>query len=263
MKQPTPHTRLCAYCGSPGPLTREEIFPKFLSKKIGYNTFVDQTRGGLVRGAPTVRDVCRQCNNEMLSSLDGYFAELYRAYFRKNVPTPVFVEFSCDYRRLLRWLLKAFFNLARGRRNDVLISALAKHVPFIRGREAAPPFPTSVFVGVISESVASARERQFGMPESFHPFVHRFGDLRVHDERLKDAVILGQVFSVNSYVFTVAIFSPGISDERHNTMIKGMLRDNRLFLLSPTTGKVTITEPVSDARTYMLSRRKPDLFLRK
>ena len=68
--------RLCAYCKSAGPLTREEIFPKFLSEKVGYTTFVDQTRDGAVLGPVTVRDVCEQCNGVRLSALDNYVASL-------------------------------------------------------------------------------------------------------------------------------------------------------------------------------------------
>ena len=71
------------------------------------------------------------------------------------------------------------------------------------------------------------------------------------------------MFSVNSHVFAVVIFSPGISSERCDKIIKGMLRDNRLFLLPARTGKVTITEPLSDARTYLHSRKRSNLLLRK
>ena len=51
MKQPTRgQGARVAYIAHSGAITREEIFPKFLSKKIGYRTFVDQTRG-IVIGA--------------------------------------------------------------------------------------------------------------------------------------------------------------------------------------------------------------------
>ena len=96
--------RLCAYCKSPGPLTREEIFPKFLSEKVGYTTFVDQTRDGAVLGPFTVRDVCEQCNGVRLSALDNYVASLYREYFSKPVDAPVDILFRYSYRLLVRWL---------------------------------------------------------------------------------------------------------------------------------------------------------------
>jgi len=96
--------RLCAYCKSPGPLTREEIFPKFLSEKVGYTTFVDQTRDGAVLGPVTVRDVCEQGNGVRLSALDNYVASLYREYFSKPVDAPVDILFRYSYRLLVRWL---------------------------------------------------------------------------------------------------------------------------------------------------------------
>jgi hypothetical protein len=199
----------------------------------------------------------------MLGGLDDYFAGLYRAYFSKAIPFGP-VDFKCDYRKLLRWLFKAFYNSARVRTHHVLVPALAKHVPFIRGLELEPPFPTTVFVGVFNESVATDRERQLGMPARFHPFVHKFGDLRFGGQRVNDAVIFGQMFSVNSYVFTVIVFSPGISDERRAEITKGMCRQNRLYVLPSDTGQIRIGEPIADARAYLMApKRRSDLFLRK
>src|SRR5262249_8158560 len=53
-----------------------------------YRTYLDHRRGTRLRNtAPVVRDVCRICNNELLSKLDGYVANLNTTYF-SGMPAP-------------------------------------------------------------------------------------------------------------------------------------------------------------------------------
>ncbi len=249
--------RLCAYCKSPGPLTREEIFPKFLSEKVGYTTFVDQTRDGAVFGPVTVRDVCSQCNGVRLSELDNYVASLYRDYFSKPVDAPVDILFRYNYHLLARWLLKAFYNSARARRGGGPSRDLfEKNVPYILGERLDPCFPTLVSVGVTTSSVASETEKAFGMPSVFHPFVHKFGDLGFYGSRVADAVVLSQFLSINSFLFIFVGFSDVIEAPDRAEITTGLNEVNRTFELSPSIDQVRITASVTDSRSYLFARKR-------
>jgi hypothetical protein len=133
-----------------------------------------------------VRDVCRHCNNELLSDLDRYVAELCRTYFSIPVTEPIDILFEYRYELLLRWLLKAFYNAARARAGGAQLASLRKSVPYIVGKEASPCFRTSMLVGVTVAAVASAAERKFGIPEVLSPLVHKFGDLHFGETRVKN-----------------------------------------------------------------------------
>ncbi len=249
--------RLCAYCKSPGPLTREEIFPKFLSEKVGYTTFVDQTRNGAVLGPVTVRDVCEQCNGVRLSALDNYVAGLFREYFSKPIDAPVDLLFRYSYHLLTRWLLKAFYNAARARRRgSPSIDLFEKNVPYILGEQTDPYFPTLISVGVTTSSVASEAEKRLGMPEVFHPFVHKFGDLGFYGSRVADAVLLGQFLSINSFLFILVGFSDATAEPDRREITRGLTEVNRTFELSPAADQVRITAPVTDSRSYLSAPKR-------
>jgi hypothetical protein len=74
---------ICAYCDQDRKLTREELFPKFLTGRTPtYGAHIDHGRPQKPLQAVTViRDVCAKCNNEVLGSLDGYAAKLTDRYF--------------------------------------------------------------------------------------------------------------------------------------------------------------------------------------
>lgn len=73
--------RVCAFCGGSGPLTREHVLGNWLSKIGLENEPVEHFAGPLNRlpkamgvGAPfqqTVRNVCGECNNGWMGSLEG------------------------------------------------------------------------------------------------------------------------------------------------------------------------------------------------
>jgi hypothetical protein len=105
----------CAYCGSHShPLTREHLFPKGIDSllleggKRG-QFFLTRSPDYFVEGAPTVRDVCRVCNNGALSKLDAYALGLLRQCNRYLSEGETIV-LHYDYDLLLRWLLKMCFN---------------------------------------------------------------------------------------------------------------------------------------------------------
>lgn len=112
---PMPSGRACAFCEKHGELTREHIFPDFLHKlrplySIGFN----EAAGKVMKGAYTVADVCKGCNNGPLSQLDGGMKSwLARAAIPDDVRRDSKVEIHYDFHTLQRWLLKVSCNAAR------------------------------------------------------------------------------------------------------------------------------------------------------
>jgi len=45
--------------------------------------WIDRLDEKMVGGEPTVKDVCQECNNVVLSQLDSYGLKLYKNYFCK------------------------------------------------------------------------------------------------------------------------------------------------------------------------------------
>ncbi len=217
--------RKCAYCGRGGPLTREEVFPKVISEKIGFSIFVDQTRGGNPTGAVTVRDVCRRCNNELLGALDQYVGDLYQGYLANPVREPVDILFEYRYDLLLRWLLKAFYNAARARAGEAPLESLRSNIPYILGEETIPYFRTSILVGVTLASTASVAEQKFGLPDLFSPLVHKFGDLHFDELSKEAALAISQSVSLNSYFFLVLGFRHEIAESVRRATVEGVERD--------------------------------------
>ena len=191
--------RNCAYCGSTDQLTREHIFPDFLGRSYPtYRTYLDPERGKVPRRSPpTIRDVCRRCNNENLSLLDDYGRNLNQRYFSVLVDPPIDISFVYDFHLLLRWLLKLCYNEARTR--EVPTESYRQFIPYILGRIPAPPVPTFILLGIIASVQTTRRGSENGTGNLLRPQVHRFGDLQV--PVMQDRVILARLVSFNSYFF--------------------------------------------------------------
>ncbi len=106
----------CAYCGREQPLSKEEVFPKFLAHKVGFHIFVDRRRGlKPLRLPPVLRDVCQNCNNVVLSQLDSYVSSLFKSYFLVPISSPVHVTFSYKFELLTRGVVACVRRSSRGR----------------------------------------------------------------------------------------------------------------------------------------------------
>jgi hypothetical protein len=132
------HPRVCAYCGEPSRLTREHLIPNSLMDRTPeYDVKYLEAAKSFVKGQPTVRDVCSDCNNGALSSLDNYALELYKQYFGNIVEKHAQLVFEYDFHRLVRWLLKVSYNSARTKdEEDATLLALFRG--YILGTERMP-----------------------------------------------------------------------------------------------------------------------------
>lgn len=211
--------RVCAYCGRGEKLTREDLFATFLrSFYPSYRTYLDHRRGTQLRNtAPVVRDVCHVCNNELLSKLDGYVANLNRRYFSGTPAPDRPITFDYDYDLLLRWLLKVWYNDARASGRNV-----DKHrlfAPYIRGETAEPPLPVTLTLGILAPIVL----RELGSSE--HPRIIRFGTTSIEHAEFRDHLVLARMLTLNSYLFHLFVWESDLPRARRREFARGLERE--------------------------------------
>jgi hypothetical protein len=147
MPPETKEQRACAYCGSPGPLSREHIIPKFIfnrhnrrSKEHLWTDIITRSGPSSTPSEPTIADVCKQCNGGFLSELDGYASGLYDRYFAHSCSRGKEIRFDFDFDRLSRWLMKLAFNGGRSRNwHPELMEKLRGFIPYVRGISVTHP----------------------------------------------------------------------------------------------------------------------------
>lgn len=114
-------SRVCAYCGEGGVLTKEHIFPDCFQRTFEPITPTKTPAGEkAILSALEIQDVCARCNNERLSPLDTYFCDLNELYFSKIVRPGDRIRFQFDWVLLLRTLLKIAYNVARSRKEPIV-----------------------------------------------------------------------------------------------------------------------------------------------
>jgi hypothetical protein len=133
--------RSCAYCGAPGPLTRDHVWPSCFLGRVGRSEAKFSHKSGQVHGADyVVADVCKPCNAGPLSELDNYFCSLYDQCFHKLYEGNDPLSFEYKYNPLVRSLLKISYNAARAA-GLTSLDPFKRLLGFIRGVERGPdPF---------------------------------------------------------------------------------------------------------------------------
>jgi hypothetical protein len=114
-------SRVCAYCGEEGVLTKEHVFPDCFQKTFEPITPTKTPAGEkAILSALEIQDVCARCNNERLSPLDTYFCDLNDLYFSNIVRPGDRIQFQFDWNLLLRTFLKIAYNVARARKEPTV-----------------------------------------------------------------------------------------------------------------------------------------------
>lgn len=100
---------------------------------VGWN----EAAGAHVRGEATIRDVCADCNNVKLATLDAYGK---RFLTEAGVLVPNYTKLSItlkyDFDLMARWLLKLGYNAARIDGTDP--SVFTNYIAYILGIDARP-----------------------------------------------------------------------------------------------------------------------------
>jgi hypothetical protein len=229
-------------------MTREELFSQFLQRADpSYRTFVDYQRSAVRRGrGPVVRDVCRQCNNVRLGTLDHYGASLYRSSFRHPVRIQTEVAFAYDYNKLLRWLLKLAYNDERSHCEPYKIKPFA---PFILSDEPKPPMPISLWVGIVVPSPTTPEQQQKGLPKFLYPERHTLAELFLKPP-IQEHVVFARLVAFNAYVFEITAWRSDTSESLRVQWSAMMCRRNRLSELRNDRSEVLIIPGFTDFLTF-------------
>ena len=123
-KSATTYQRSCAYCGE-HELTKEHLIPRgYFDRVGGASKFLGNVKAGdaekFLSIEPTISDVCRNCNNGVLSDLDNYFLSLFDRYLSSVVVSGQQLSLDLHFDELLRWLLKMGYNMGRARQWHVI-----------------------------------------------------------------------------------------------------------------------------------------------
>jgi len=156
-------TKLCAYCGGGGSLTREHIIPDFLYRqypehKFGYHSKARR----YLKYEAKIHDVCMDCNSGPLSALDAYG----KSFVEENHCHRQFVErrdihIWYDYDMLLRWLLKISYNMIRASGRET--TSIKPWVEFILNNQRRPG-SSEICVEIIRNERISREDRPLLLP---------------------------------------------------------------------------------------------------
>jgi hypothetical protein len=137
----------CAYCGQYEKLTKEHIWPKSIIRRVGDRLSYNPKAGKFRHMEMVISDVCGTCNNGPLSDLDAYGAILYDRYFDHYYMGGESIEFSVDFQKLAKWLLKLSYNAARVNESDH--KRLSLYAPFLLNADMELPDDFSIAVDLV------------------------------------------------------------------------------------------------------------------
>jgi len=125
-------------------MTKEHLYPDCLqSRRQGNRVYSSKAIPDTFVGgsALQIKDVCDDCNSEVLSELDQYFCRLYDSFMSDRiVRSGEQVQFRYEYDSLLRWLLKMLYNNARASKAaEEHLDRLREYSGYILGEETTPP----------------------------------------------------------------------------------------------------------------------------
>lgn len=226
------------------------MFPRFIQRlSPEYTTFISKRTRRRPLENPTVkRDVCPKCNNELLSKLDGYGAFMCKKYFSRKIAKPKSaIEFSYDYNRLLKWLLKVSYNAARV--NNEFVVEHQSLVPYVLGRQDRPPLVTNLFVGIIRPVNTNQEEKEAGLGDVLIGDGHRIGHpLKI--PFMAEWIHLFRFIQIYSYLFHMIVWRGGAPRPRRREELARFIREWGFFKLNADKSIIQLTASKLDARHY-------------
>lgn len=197
-------SKVCAYCGNSGPLTREHQWPKGIIDRAGVKFSYFGKHEKYINTELVIKDVCTTCNNGPLSSLDTYACTLFDAHFSRQAVRREPRIFLYEYSRLLRWLLKTSFNVARA--NDSDGPALAPFASYmLTGGES--PKNVHVRLELIYPSKNPNWTPGSSVTKTIPAKTIRCARILMQDGPMPEATL--RLIALHSYYFWIAITPPG------------------------------------------------------
>lgn len=192
----------CAYCKENLALTKEHVWPKGLIKRFDPEALTySKNTNRFFKSDLVVKDVCVECNNVKLSSLDSYLCEIFDSTFHEFVAPGCPARINYNYDLLLRGLLKISFNSARTQADNLeKIKAHDRFSGYILDGGYRPSY-----VQLRLLIVTSAKQLQFGKGYigNFEPDLLRCVDIN-YDGPLSARFFVRSVV-IRSYWFYIII----------------------------------------------------------
>lgn len=110
-------SRSCLFCGSRANLTREHVYPRWLSRALKIGGPITLMLGDdVIRTTPglstTLREVCASCNNGWLHELEGSFRSVMETALQGYVREPTVLDAGAQ-QVVATWAIKTWLLLER------------------------------------------------------------------------------------------------------------------------------------------------------
>ncbi|CAE1140321.1 hypothetical protein [Xanthomonas euroxanthea] len=248
---------ICSYCDKKKPATREHIIPSWYYKheRDSEDTgFMERAKGKIVKTELVIRDVCEDCNNNVLSDLDSYGKKLFFESFINYVYKDTKTQLHYNYEQLARWLLKISYNSARSHDSDTEI--LTQYRRIITGSE---PLPDHLMVKILTIAPAaggiySVTSATKGANAVSHPDWFRVGVFRVED--FDTMYWAFRHVTINSYSFLLYVPDLSISSRALEELKALQQVVNKEIKLSPAlsrAGVIDVPTPEIDSISYNMN----------
>jgi hypothetical protein len=207
----------CAFCGNPGPLSREHIWPRWLHKAndrpLKYHAVPDK----VFASEQVVKDVCTNCNNGSLSELDQHGRSLHERYFRRPYQTIKDAVFEYDFEKTMKWLLKISYNSARAARSPDA-DLLGLYAPYIISPGCSPVF-AAVSISLLGQLIAI--QRGTGTTKVAELTWCRTGPVSLSAEQ--SAVMSVRIIMIHSWRFMLVVMKDAALKRDHSDVVLSML----------------------------------------
>ena len=162
--------------------------------------------------------MCADCNNGVLSALDGYICQLFDAQFARIALARQPRTFHFNFLLLLRWLLKTSYNSARANQSDAAL--LARYAPFIIGA-GPPPSEIEVRLELIHPSKNPNYSHGGGGMKEIPPQSVRCCRIVVSNDPNSGATI--RLVAINSFYFWLTFWVPETDRTSLQALLPGKL----------------------------------------
>lgn len=223
--------RSCAYCGKPGPLTREHLWPAGIIQRAGVRYAYLGKQEKYVDAELKIKDVCGECNNGPLSALDSYACDLFDKQFSRQARKHESRNFVYDYESLLRWLLKISYNVARANDSDGPVLSPLKE--FMIAGLGAPPQHVQVRLELIHPSPNPRWTPGSSLPREIPASTVRCARVLMPDNPLPGTTL--RLVALHSYYFWVSVTPPDVDTDSLHAGLPGKLVPPNRRLLSVTS----------------------------
>lgn len=241
---------ICAYCFKERQPTKEHIIPYGIINLFPECELAFRS-GEWFLGEAVIKDVCEDCNNNILGDLDAYGKGIIEEYFVREYEHDSVIEVEFDHSLLSRWLFKILYNSDRSKHLDV--DWFIKNINYIMGiTNQVSPF--SLFGGLtVNTSPMAAwmmnnvqmriiNNPQFIVDGIIQPV---YGDgLSYRFNRNFETLEISEIYKqyliqFGSVLFILLLWKDNISNEKIETYEKG-LQLSYPYTLINEIGKITL-----------------------